>query len=347
MSCRAQYCPAPGRRMTLEQQTLGSSPLAELFYSAPIGMGQIDANGRLTDLNAEFARLIGVRAHDALHRPFAEIAPANHDRWLGIIRAVRANPGLSRETVEIGVPPDSKSLEVVGWASKGPGRTPSVTLLVSEVSADRGSPSLIGSIERARFAREIHDGLAQDLWLAKLTASKLARHPTMDADGRALCADLLRSIDAGLTEARTAVMTMRSVNKPTVTLSELLERQINEFSDRFGIRAECHLEDGLPIPPRVSFEMLRVVQEALNNVRKHASAHRILVTVDQRRTSVVLTVRDDGVGFDPSVANDGYGRQSMSERAQSIGGRLTVASAPGRGTTVTLRVPVHHLVSQR
>ena len=249
--------------MTLEQQTLGSSPLAELFYAAPIGMGQIDANGRLTDFNAEFGRLLGVRARDALHRPFAQIPLASHDRWHEIIRAVRADPGLTRETVDIGQPADGNSLEVVGWASSGPGRTQSVTLLVSEVSTDRGSSSLIGSLERARFAREIHDGLAQDLWLAKLTASKLARHPTLDAEGRTLCADLLRSIDAGLAEARTAVMAMRSVNKPTVTLTELLERQVNEFSDRFGIRAECHLEDGLSIPPRVSFEVLRVVQEAL------------------------------------------------------------------------------------
>ncbi len=332
--------------MTIEQQTL-ASPLAELFYAAPIGMGQIDSSGRLTDFNAEFARLLGVPAHDALHRPLAQIPLASRDRWQEIIHAVRANPGLTRETVDIGRPPDGISLEVVGWASKGPGRTQSVTLLASEVSTDRGSSSLIGSIERARFAREIHDGLAQDLWLAKLTASKLARHPTMDADGRALCADLLRSIDAGLAEARTAVMAMRSADKPTVTLSELIERQVNEFSDRFGIRAECRLEDGLPIPPRVSFEILRVVQEALNNVRKHASARRILMTLDQRRTSVVLTVRDDGVGFDPALASEGYGRQSMSERAQSIGGRLTVASAKGRGTTVTLRVPIQNLESQR
>ena len=177
--------------MTLEQRTHGSSPLEDLFYAAPIGMGQIDANGRLTDVNAEFARLLGVRVHDLLHRPFAEMALANRDRWQEIIRAVRANPGLRRETVDIEWPPDGMSLEVIGWASNGPGRTQSVTLLVSEVSTDRGSSSLIGSIERARFAREIHDGLAQDLWLAKLTASKLAHHPTMDADGRTLCADLV------------------------------------------------------------------------------------------------------------------------------------------------------------
>jgi signal transduction histidine kinase len=305
-------------------------------------MGLVGPDGTLSAMNAEFARLVAVPVQDALHRTLDSIAPSTHDRWREIVGAARDTPGLTRRVVTISVPPDRRSLEVVGWASLQ-GAMPLVTLLVSEVSADRGSQSLIDALERARVAREIHDGLAQDLWLAKLTASKLARHPTLDAAGRALCTELLRSIDAGLSEARTAVTAMRSVNGPTLAMSELIERQVNEFSDRFGIRAECHLEEGQPIPPRVLVEMLRVVQEALNNVRKHASARRVVVRIVQRRTALLLSVRDDGIGFDPAIASSGYGSQSMRERAQSIGARLTIASMPGRGTTVTLRVPVAQL----
>jgi signal transduction histidine kinase len=140
---------------------------------------------------------------------------------------------------------------------------------------------------------------------------------------------------------------MRPDVDQTITLSELVERQVEEFSDRFGLRVECHVEEGRPVPSRVSLEILRVLQEALNNVRKHANAGRITVRVEHRRASVVLTVRDDGLGFDPTIANSGYGRQSMYERAQSIGARLTIASVPGRGTTVTLRVPAGQLVTHR
>jgi signal transduction histidine kinase len=182
--------------------------------------------------------------------------------------------------------------------------------------------------------------LAQDLWLAKLTASKLARHPTLDTDAQKLCVELLRSIDSGLAEARTAVMAMRPVDGPTVTLAELIERQVNEFSDRFGIPAECRVQDGPPVPSRVAVELLRVMQEALNNVRKHASARRVWIKARQQRSSVTLSIRDDGVGFDPGVSGTGYGSQSMQERAQSLGGRLEIVSTPGRGTTVTVRVPV-------
>jgi signal transduction histidine kinase len=204
--------------------------------------------------------------------------------------------------------------------------------------------SLGGVAERARLAREIHDGLVQDLWFAKLTASKLARHPSLDSDARALAEDLLRSIDSGLAEARTAVVALQARFEHAITLAELVERQVEEFSDRFGIRVECHVGDVPPVPPRVSLEMLRVLQEALNNVRKHANARRVAVTVEEQRGAIKLSVRDDGAGFDPATASSGFGRQSMYERAQSIGARLAISSAAGRGTTITLRVPAAQLV---
>ena len=119
------------------------------------------------------------------------------------------------------------------------------------------------------------------------------------------------------------------------------------FRDRFAIRAECQVDVGEPIPARVSVEMLRVLQEALNNVRKHANARRVVVRLEHRRSSVLLSIRDDGTGFDPAKTLSGFGRQSMHERAQSIGARLTVVSKPDRGTTVTLRVPVAQLETQR
>ena len=316
------------------------------FQPARVGLGQIDADGTLTALDAEFARLFDLRVPEALHRPVHQLPAPLSDCWREIVGSPDETPGPTRWNITVGEPPDDRSLHVVGWASPEGDGVPVVQLLVSENIPDQ-LQSLGGMAERARLARDIHDGLAQDLWLAKLTASKLMRHPSLDADARALCEDLLRSIEAGLAEARTAVVAMRPDVEQTITLSELVERQVEEFSDRFGLRVECHVEEGRPVPSRVSLEILRVLQEALNNVRKHANAGRITVRVEHRRASVVLTVRDDGLGFDPTIANSGYGRQSMYERAQSIGARLTIASVPGRGTTVTLRVPAGQLITHR
>ena len=318
-----------------------------LLQAAPIGVGRVDATGKLAAFNKEFARLLGLRAHDLASRTLDEIAPSIDDRWRDVVRAARGGPGLNRRTITLSAPSDPRSLDVVAWGSRHKGVAEVVTLLVSEVPQDGGSRSLAGAVERARIAREIHDGLAQDLWLAKLAASRLSRRPALDADSQELCAELLMSLDSALAEARTAVMAVRTLQPPTISLSELVERQVDEFSDRFAIRADCQLDAGDPIPARVSVEMLRVLQEALNNVRKHANARRVVVRVAHQRSAVLLSVQDDGTGFDPTKTRSGFGRQSMHERAQSIGARLTVTSKIDRGTTVTLRVPVAQLETRQ
>jgi signal transduction histidine kinase len=313
---------------------------------APVGIGRIDATGTLTALNAEFARMFDLGVPEALHRPVQKLPSALSECWREIIGSPGDSPGPSRWTVTVGRPPDHRLLNVVGWAIPEGEDVPVVQLVVSEIRSDQ-LESLDDLAERARLAREIHDGLAQDLWLAKLTASKLARHPSLDSEARVLAEDLLRSIDSGLAEAQTAVLAMRPQTGPVTTLSKLIERQVEEFSDRFGIRADCHAEAGPPVPPRVSIEVLRVLQEALNNVRKHANARRVIVTLGSQRDAIKLSVRDDGTGFDPATLASGYGRQSMHERAQSIGAHLEITSAPGRGTSVTLRVPADQLVTHR
>jgi signal transduction histidine kinase len=303
-------------------------------------LARVDSEGRILAANPEFVRLLGGEAEPPLPATLGELAPTIEVACKELIALTPGRPHLTRRTVTIGESSHERSIELIGWASAGPDGAPVASLLISESPRDAAALVLYEAVERARAAHEIHDGLAQDLWLAKLAASGLERNTSLDSEARALCADLLLSIDAALSEARTAMIAMSSVDVPSPPLSELIERQVNEFSDRFGIRAECHLEEDLPIAPRVAVEMLRVVQEALNNVRKHARPARVVVRLARRRDAITLSIRDDGIGFDPTMLNDGYGRQSMRERAQSIGGRLTIASAPGRGTSVTLRVPI-------
>jgi len=318
-----------------------------LIRPAHVGLAQVASNGTLTGLDAEFARLLGVEIADVLHRPVSDLPSAMNDCWRQLVQSTDEDSGVRRWNVLVGRPPHRRKLDVMGWTSINGHGSPVVQLLASEAPSGRESESLSGVVERARLAREIHDGLAQDLWLAKMTAAKLARHPTLDGEGRALCDELVRSIDSGLAEARTAVLSMRSPTEGVITLSELVERQVEEFSDRFGIRVDAHIEEGHVVPARVSIEVLRILQEALNNVRKHATARRIIVRLHYPQGAVVLSVRDDGLGFDPAIVGSGFGRHSMHERALSIGAKLKLVSSPGRGTTVTLRVPASQLVEHR
>jgi two-component system nitrate/nitrite sensor histidine kinase NarX len=96
------------------------------------------------------------------------------------------------------------------------------------------------------------------------------------------------------------------------------------------------------LSPRAEVHVIRIVQEALTNVRKHASAHSVVVSIRGDDTSTCFVVADDGVGFDPEVtagSQDGYGLFTMRDRAALLGGTVQVESAPGSGTTVMASVP--------
>ncbi|HJP72472.1 MAG TPA: ATP-binding protein [Candidatus Limnocylindria bacterium] len=194
--------------------------------------------------------------------------------------------------------------------------------------------------ERARLAREIHDGLAQELWYAKLKQSRLAQIADFSDEPRELSQEVEAAIDMALAEARHAVAAMRG-GAESGPLLEMLRRQVEDFSDRFAIRAEL-VREGTADPeigPRAHAELIRIVQEALTNVRKHADATvvRVLVATDDE---LRITISDNGRGFRPDAAPAGFGLESMRQRAAVIGARLSVTSAPHDGSRVELVMPL-------
>lgn len=192
--------------------------------------------------------------------------------------------------------------------------------------------------ERARIAREIHDGLAQDLWYAKLKQSRLAQRLTTDNDSRVLSDEVADAIDAALAEARRAVVAMRPGAEPG-HLPDMIARQVEDFSDRFAVRAEITTRGPVPeLEPRAQAEVLRIVQEALTNVRKHADATVVRVGIETER-DLTVTIADNGRGFQPGINTGGFGLDSMRQRAELIGARLTVTSEPQDGTRIELVAP--------
>ncbi|MEA2652654.1 MAG: hypothetical protein QOI85_2375 [Chloroflexota bacterium] len=196
-----------------------------------------------------------------------------------------------------------------------------------------------GLEERARLAREIHDGLAQDLWYAKLKHSRLAQIVIFGDDARQLSDEVEDAIDNALAEARHAVAAMRQVSE-TGPLLDMLTRHVDDFADRFALRAELTVHGPIPeIGARAQAELLRIVQEAMTNVRKHADATVVRVDVESNG-ELRLTVTDNGRGFQPENASSGFGLESMRQRAAIIGARLTVSSEPQNGTRVELAMPI-------
>ncbi|MEO8246380.1 MAG: sensor histidine kinase [Chloroflexota bacterium] len=195
--------------------------------------------------------------------------------------------------------------------------------------------------ERARLAREIHDGLAQDLWYAKLKQSRLAHAGPLSDEQTTLAHEVTDAIDAALAEARQSVAAMRLTDEGP--LESVIAGYVEDYADRFGIRAVFE-SDGreLPaLPARTQVEVLRIVQEALNNVRKHADATFVRVRLEVLDEGVRVDVVDNGRGFDPRVSDGvGFGMASMRQRALLIGAEIQIDARPRDGTRLAIIVPI-------
>jgi signal transduction histidine kinase len=196
--------------------------------------------------------------------------------------------------------------------------------------------------ERARLAREVHDGLAQHLWLAKLATERLTGSATA-SDIATTRAELDGLLDAGLDEARRTVSTLREASRANAPFEEALERHVRRFEESTGMTARLNVQPGATtddLSPLTTAELLRIAQEALNNVRRHADATVVNVELSRAEGRLRLAVRDNGIGFDAAAGRTGYGLESMRERAEAVGGRLQLESGPSAGTTVLVEVPI-------
>ncbi|HEU0236495.1 MAG TPA: sensor histidine kinase [Candidatus Limnocylindrales bacterium] len=196
--------------------------------------------------------------------------------------------------------------------------------------------------ERERLSRELHDGLAQALWLAKLKIARLSSDGTLTDDARQLAGDAAAAVELGLAEARQAVLAMRIAADTEASFCSLMDRYLEDHADRFGLVVEFDCDPNLPaLPARTQAELLRIAQEALSNVRRHAAASRVTVRARRLNDEIALSIIDDGRGFRPAVETDtGFGLSAMRERAGLIGGRLAIRSEPGLGTEVLVTAPI-------
>jgi signal transduction histidine kinase/ligand-binding sensor domain-containing protein len=195
--------------------------------------------------------------------------------------------------------------------------------------------------ERNRIAREIHDTLAQGyvgISVQLEVLSELLRHHKPEAAAKHL--DLTRGyVREGLADARQSIWALRSQDAGETTLPVRL-RRIVEAEGGHGLEANFSLFGAYrPLPPETDREFLRVAQEAIHNVKKHAGARHLFVQLEYGQEEIALEVRDDGHGFatEPEPQPGHYGLTGMRERAAAIGGTLEVTSEPGVGTTVRLR----------
>jgi signal transduction histidine kinase len=191
------------------------------------------------------------------------------------------------------------------------------------------------AVERARVASEIHDGLAQYLFVLSTHVSMLETGAALDE----LLPRMKEATSSAQQEARFAVLALSSASG-TAPFDAALRRYVDFLTADGELAVEMEIDPGVSLAPDEQIEIFRIVQEGLANARKHAGAREAVVTISRRAGRRVVTVVDDGQGFDGEESDGGQGLRNIKRRADAIEGVFRLLTGPGRGTAleVTLRV---------
>jgi signal transduction histidine kinase len=221
-----------------------------------------------------------------------------------------------------------------GWLSLGDVvRTGCYVLLLvgaaREIRRFRAAqPAVAVAADRRRLARELHDGVVQELGFIRAEAHGLDHGPTRQR--------ILDAAARGLTEARAAVDALASGSDASLPL--LLHAATQQVAELHGVRTVVEFDDSVAATPDQAHALVRIAREAMGNAVRHGGARTLDLRLTRDQRGYLLVVADDGSGFEPAeTGSTGYGLTSMRDRAAGLPGALELTSRRGGGTTVTVR----------
>ena len=201
--------------------------------------------------------------------------------------------------------------------------------------------------ERDRLARELHDNLSQGLGYIKIKSSitdDLLTGGEIDKAQQSL-RELKKVSQLLYIDVREQIFNLRTVVQERMGFFSSLQEYLSDYRSHYGLRVDLLVENECltEFSPQVTSQLMRIIQEALTNVRKHSAAGKVLLRCSQREDQMCVHIEDDGQGFHLSngISENGqhYGLQIMKERAESVGGSLVLDTKPGEGTRVIVCVP--------
>lgn len=219
------------------------------------------------------------------------------------------------------------------------------TLAIRNARAYSYSEELAISAERARIAREIHDGVAQSLAFVALRLDVISRQ--LDKDKHPIkqeITDVSQLLREQIREVRRSIFALRPTNLEQHGLLETMRLYVADFGQQNEIKTHLNIQGNIRLSATDEAVMFRILQESLNNIAKHASAHEVSVTISEGQ-QIQLSIQDDGKGFDPSKASShvssvgGLGLVQMRERVEDRGGSLSIESTLGEGSTIQATLP--------
>ena len=202
--------------------------------------------------------------------------------------------------------------------------------------------------ERERIAREMHDGLAQVLGYIN-TQILVVRKLVLDDSTKGAVeklGEMQQSVQELYAEVREGILGLRSSRGERGGLVEGLEEYLDRYRSMAGFDVDLSVQapaDQLRLPSASETQLVRIIQEALSNIRKHANASKAVISINRTPDGLKVEVSDNGSGFDPGARSSTgwprFGLQTMRERAEAVGGHLTIESAAGKGTKVVVKLP--------
>ncbi len=324
-------------RKEAEEQVLFQAHLLEQVQAAVIAT---DMRGIVTHWNEHAERLYGWTREEALGRNIAEltISPEGLELAEEIMEWLRAGEAWEGEFV-VRRKDGSEFLAYVtdSLIRDSEGRAVGIVGVSTDITERKRLEESLREIreaERRRIARDLHDVVLQDLTGA-LQGMQAAQIESEKLGLEQEIAALRRAVGS----LRHVIYDLRlETGQPFVRAVESLVELNRQLTPEREIEITVH--DGFPHELPDDVELLRVLQEALVNARRHSGARRVEVILSRRRHLARAEVADDGGGFDPASVREGVGISGMRERASALGGRLKIESAPGRGTSVKVEVPL-------
>lgn len=323
------------------------------------GMVVLDATWRVASLNRSAARLLGVSAGHARNRTLAELLPA-----FGDFSSQLAAGGTGSPLGEISLGPEPNArLYALDLSTLSDFRGPTIghLLLLRDVTEQRRAQAqileqqrMLATLqEREQLAQELHDGLSQDLAFLNLQAQavQVCLQTGQHAAAQASLARLVEASRDLQSDMRDLIGNLLTVSLPAEGFCATLRQIVARFGAHDGLIVELDIDGPTEarcgpdmLPPDAGVQLIRIVQEALANVRKHAgNPGRVCVELKAADSRLQLAVTDNGDGFDSAAGGANtrhFGLQVMRQRAARIGGQLVVQSEPGRGTRVEVCLPL-------
>ncbi len=206
-------------------------------------------------------------------------------------------------------------------------------------AAEQDKASVIGE-ERARIARDLHDGMSQTLYFLALKTDMLRQKLEDNDEIVQELRDMGKSLRHVIQDVRRTIFALHALSWSEEGFVPALYRFIDGFAEQMGWQSTIILEQEVTIPKRLEPTIFRVVQESLNNAAKHAQATQVSVMLKKDNGSLCLTVQDNGRGFSQPENGNGLGLSQMADRVATVGGTFDIDSAPGDGTVVASRLPL-------